>query len=64
VTASAVIVAIDRSTNRVTLRGPSGNERVVQVQDPKNLENVQVGDMVYATYTQALGLSVEPVAGK
>jgi len=48
----------------VTLRGPSGNERVVQVQDPKNLENVQVGDMVYATYTQALGLSVEPVAGK
>jgi len=64
VTASAVIVAIDRTTNRVTLRGPSGNERVVQVQDPKNLENVQVGDMVYATYTQALGLSVEPVAGK
>ena len=62
VTASAVILAIDRTTNRVTLRGPSGNERVVQVKDPKNLENVQVGDMVYATYTESLGLAVEPVA--
>jgi len=62
VTASAVILAIDRTTNRVTLRGPSGDERVVQVKDPKNLENVQVGDMVYATYTESLGLAVEPVA--
>ena len=61
-TASAVIVAIDRTTNRVTLRGPSGNDRVVQVKDPKNLENVQVGDMVYATYTESLGLSIEEVA--
>jgi Cu/Ag efflux protein CusF len=61
VTASAVIVAIDRTTNRVTLRGPSGNERVVQARDPKNLDNVQVGDLVYATYTESLGLSVEEV---
>jgi len=62
VTASAVIVAIDRTTSRVTLRGPSGNDRVVQVKDPKNLENVQVGDMVYATYTESLGISIEEVA--
>jgi len=46
----------------VTLSGPSGNERVVQVKDPKNLENVQVGDMVYATYTESLGISIEEVA--
>jgi len=62
VTASATIVAIDRTANQVTLRGPSGNERVVQVRDPKNLDNVQVGDMVYATYTESLGVSVEEVA--
>ncbi|HET9156128.1 MAG TPA: hypothetical protein VFN91_05635 [Myxococcaceae bacterium] len=62
VTASATIVAIDRTTNRVTLRGPSGSDRVVQVRDPKNLDNVQVGDMVYATYTESLGISVEEVA--
>ena len=61
-TASAVIVAIDRTTSRVTLRGPSGNDRVVQVKDPKNLEAVQVGDMVYATYTESLGISIEEVA--
>jgi len=62
VTASARITAIDRTANTVTLQGPSGNSRVVQVRDPKNLENVQVGDMVYATYTESLGLAVEPVA--
>lgn len=64
VTASAVITDIDRTTNRVTLRGPSGNERVVQARDPKNLENVQVGDLVYATYTESLGISVETVPPK
>jgi hypothetical protein len=62
VTVSATIVSIDRTTNRVTLVGPEGNYRVVQVQDPKNLEGVQVGDMVYATYTESIGVSVEPVA--
>ena len=61
VTASAVITDIDRTTNRVTLRGPSGNERVVQARDPKNLDNVQVGDLVQATYTESLGISVEAV---
>ena len=64
VTASAVITDIDRTTNRVTLRGPSGNERVVQARDPKNLENVQVGDLGYATYTESLGISVETVPPK
>ncbi|HET6413059.1 MAG TPA: hypothetical protein VFG53_13465 [Anaeromyxobacter sp.] len=62
VTASAVIMAIDRQNLRVTLKGPSGNLRIVQVKDPKKLENVNVGDMVYATYTEALGVSVEKVS--
>jgi hypothetical protein len=61
VAASAKIVAIDRSTNRVTLVGPEGNYRVIQVKDPKHLENVQVGDMVYATYTESIGIAVEKV---
>jgi hypothetical protein len=58
ITMSATIVAIDRQTNRVTLRGPAGNDRVVQVKDPKNLENVAVGDMVYVAYTEAVAISV------
>lgn len=64
VTVSAKIVAIDRTTNRVTLVGPDGNYRVLHVQDPKHLkhlENVRVGDMVYATFTESLGISVEAV---
>jgi Cu/Ag efflux protein CusF len=66
VTASAVITDIDRAANRVTLRGPEGNYRVVDVQDSKKLENVQVGDMVQATYTESIGISVEkvPAPGK
>jgi len=60
-TISATIMAIDRQTSRVTLRGPAGNDRVIQVKDPKKLENVAVGDMVYATYTESLAISVEPV---
>ena len=61
VVVSAAIVAIDRTNNTVTLSGPSGNTRVFPVRNPKNLENVQVGDLVYATYTQSLGLSIDPV---
>ena len=38
VTGSAVIVAIDRTTNRVTLRGPAGNDQVGQARDPKSLD--------------------------
>jgi Cu/Ag efflux protein CusF len=62
VTISASIEAIDRTSLRVTLRGPQGNLRILQVKDPKKLENVKVGDMVFVTYTQALGISVEKVA--
>ena len=62
VSASAIIMAIDRQNLRVTLKGPSGNLRIVQVKDPKKLENVNVGDMVYATYTEALGVSVEKLS--
>ncbi len=61
VTVSAVIVAIDRETLRVTLKGPGGGLHLLQVRDPKKLEQVRVGDMVHATYTEALGISVEKV---
>jgi Cu/Ag efflux protein CusF len=64
VTVSAVIVAIDTATLRVTVKGPQGNLRVLQVKDPKKLENVKVGDMIYATYTEALGISVDQAAPK
>ena len=61
VSISAVITDIDRASNRVTLRGPEGNYRVMEVKDPKKLEKVQVGDMVHATYTESIGVAVEKV---
>jgi len=64
VTVSARIIGVDPQTNHVTLQGPEGNIRVIQVRDPKKLENVKVGDMVYATYTESLGIAVEPVPAK
>jgi Cu/Ag efflux protein CusF len=62
VTVSAVIVAIDTVTLRVTVKGPQGNLRVLQVKEAKKLENVKVGDMIYATYTEAIGISVDRAA--
>jgi Cu/Ag efflux protein CusF len=59
VSASAVIMAIDTATLRVTVKGPQGGLRVLQVKDPKKLENVKVGDMIYLTYTEAIGISVD-----
>ncbi len=62
VTISAVIVAIDTATLRVTVKGPQGNVRVLQAKDPKKVAAVKVGDMVYVTYTEALGISVDKAA--
>jgi hypothetical protein len=59
VVVSGVIVAIDKPNLRVTVKGPAGNLRVLQAKDPKKLEAVQIGDMVYVTYTESLGISVQ-----
>jgi hypothetical protein len=48
----------------VTLKGPEGKSVIVQVKDPKKLENVKVGDQVSITYTQALAISVQKAPKK
>jgi Cu/Ag efflux protein CusF len=60
VTISATVVAIDRATNQVTLKGPEGNLTVLPVRDPKKLEGVNVGDLLVVTYTEAIAIKVEP----
>ncbi len=54
----AVIEAIDRENEQVTLKGPEGNSKTVKVRDPANLEKVAVGDNVMITYTRALAINV------
>jgi hypothetical protein len=52
------VTAIDAASRLVTVRGPGGNEVDIKVEDPAKLKNVKTGDLVKATYTEALAISV------
>ena len=64
ITVVATIVTIDPGKTYVTLKGPEGKSVIVQVKDPKKLENIKVGDQLSITYTQALAISVEKAKKK
>jgi hypothetical protein len=59
VSITATIEDISPKKTYVTLKGPGGKTVDVKVRNPKNLENVKVGDQVEITYTEALAISVE-----
>jgi len=59
VTVTATVEKIDKKKMIATLKGPEGKVVDVKVRDPKNLENVNVGDQVVITYTEAVAVSVE-----
>jgi hypothetical protein len=59
VTITATIDAIDKAAKTVTLKGPEGRTETVKVRDPKNLEAVQVGDLVEITHTRALAIALD-----
>jgi Cu/Ag efflux protein CusF len=56
---TATVTKVDRRTQQVTLKGPKGKTVVVTVKDPARLDKVAVGDLVEATYTEAVVLSVD-----
>ena len=58
VTVVGTVTAIDEAAQLVSVRGPQGNEVDIKVQDPAKLKNVKTGDLVKATYTEALVISV------
>ena len=60
---TANVVAVDAATQTVTLKGPTRTVSL-HVVDPAQFKLVNVGDQVEATYTEAVALSVEPVAKK
>jgi len=63
VTVIADVIAVDTKTHQVTLKGP--NRTVdMYVEDPAQLKLIKVGDQVEAVYTQAVAVTVEPVAAK
>ena len=59
----ANVVAVDAATQTVTLKGLKQSAEL-KVRDPEQFKLVKVGDQVEATYTEAVALSVEPVAAK
>lgn len=58
---TANVIAVDDKAMKITLKGP---ERTVdmKINDPEQLKNIKVGDQVEATYTEAVAISLAPVA--
>jgi Cu/Ag efflux protein CusF len=64
-TVTARIVSVNPSHNEVVVRGPQGKMHTLKVQDPDlqaQLKNVKPGDNVSVTYTQAVALTIGPMA--
>ena len=62
---SAQVVAIDKTTRTVTLKGPEGNVfDVVAGDEVKNFAQIKLGDLVVARYVQALTLQLQKAAAK
>ena len=59
ITVTATIDRIERNPDSVTLRDVDGKTRTVQVRNPKNLDNLKVGDLVEITLSQAVAIVVQ-----
>ncbi len=67
VTITATLTAIDLQKHTVTLKGPEGNEKTIEVKDPvrqANMAKLKVGDMVRITYIEAVAVEVKGDAAK
>ena len=59
----ATVEEVDAAKGHVTLKGP--NRTVdLYVEDPEQLKLIKVGDQIEAVYTQAVAVTVEPIAAK
>ncbi len=57
---TATIIAIDRATRDITLKGPKGNWVVITAgPEIKNFDQMNVGDKVHARYVEALVLELK-----
>ena len=62
VTAIAEVVAVDPRKSTITLKGPRGNVVTLDVHNPDQFKVIKTGDQVDVTYSEALALSVVPMA--
>lgn len=57
------VVKVDRGANKLTIKTPDGEQDTINVTDPamqQNLDKLQKGDRIHATYSQAVAISVTP----
>jgi hypothetical protein len=59
---AAVIDAIDYTNRYIAVRGPKGNTLALKAADDVKLEELNAGDRISITYTQALALEMIPQA--
>jgi len=59
ITVVADVIAVNKDTQTVTLRGPQLTAEL-KISDPDQFRRIKKGDQVYAVYTQALAMLVEP----
>jgi hypothetical protein len=61
---TASVVAVDKATRTVTLKGPKGNDMdVVAGEAVRNFDQIKVGDIVIAQYAEALTLELKKSKG-
>jgi hypothetical protein len=61
---SALVVAVDKATRTVTLKGPKGNVvDIVAGDEVKNFAQIKVGDYLFVRYIQSLTLELQKVKG-
>ncbi len=56
---TATVVAIDKATRTVTLKGPHQTVDVIAGDEVKNFDQIKVGDRVDVTYVEALTLELK-----
>jgi hypothetical protein len=56
----AQVVDVDQAKSIISLKGPQGNVVDLKVQNPDHFKVVKKGDLVDATYTEALAIAVTP----
>ena len=61
---TATVVAIDKATRTVTLKGPQRTVDVVAGDEVKNFDQIRVGDQIKAAYVEALTLELKKTKKK
>jgi len=62
-TVTAKLTGLDLKKHTVTLTGPDGNSRTIEVKDPARqakMSSLKVGQMVRITYAEAVAVQVVP----